>query len=1091
MGQLVLSYLRCAFLLLVASTSFAQTQLVKDINTTPLTEPATTELCPCGNRLFFVASTESGSELWRSNGAANGTVMIKDILKGSGSGALRSKILCNGSGKVFFWADDGIHGLELWISDGTEANTKMIKDVTEGRNTGVTTLGFLNGNAYFFADADGDGVWELWKTSGTEANTTLVTTIDLPSAPSAFTVITTSTHLLFNFNNSVTGNFELWSTDGTAANTGRVMESTYISGSTTAGNKAYFALSGENPTLWVSDGTQIGTYLFKELESGFINSLHPFGEKFLFSYFGETWISDGTDPGTTMLTTGGLDAGAVINDEFYGFGYDYFVGSLRLFTTDGTNVTTTELGGTLSDISIFGNIPVINENLVMPFYHEEIGQELGMVSKVELEPELSVQLVKEIKSGPEGSNPKTWAVLNGKVYFMADNGSNGFELWSTDGSSAGTYFVKDILKGNADGFKANKSNLFEANGKLHLLASSTLPSLGAENLYATQGTGATTSFLFNFESEVIFRGSIGDKVILQSMGDIYLFDPQSEDITFVKQMIDPALGYSYGYESYPSINGKIAFALRTYGGPTAEGNELWVSDGTEEGTTLLKDINPGTRDGVVETGIVLNNKLLFSGDDGVDGVELWITDLTTDGTQLVADINPGDANSNPRQLAPLANGKAIFLAEDATGGRELWITDGTSAGTMMVTDLTSGPTSSFIDNITSFGNFTLFTRFTSDAGWVLWKTDGTAAGTTLVKDLDSGNKRIHAAANFKHVGSKTYFSFNSSQSGEEVWVTDGTAGGTYVLDITPGIGSSNPSMFTDVKGLAYFKANNQLWRTTGTIEETLKVDNREPIEIRAIGDQIYFVAQATNTGKELYVTSFVKLAQNISIADIPTKVVGDAPFDIEASSTAGLPVLLSGTDEVQIIDGSATIVKAGTVLITATQEGNDIYEAAQATYSFCINPPRPAISTLTDIGSITLSSSSDDGNQWYLDDSQLTGAIEKTLQPEEAGTYVVEATIDGCTSQKSEGITVNITAVDPSEELVRCYPNPVQDELKIQATAGEVELSLIDANGRMVGSYRMSDGEEVIHSFRRDPPGFYVLKINHNSKTYFRKLIRQ
>src|SRR3954470_11899928 len=65
------------------------------------------------------------------------------------------------------------------------------------------------------------------------------------------------------------------------------------------------------------------------------------------------------------------------------------------------------------------------------------------------------------------------------------------------------------------------------------------------------------------------------------------------------------------------------------------GRELWRSDGTNEGTWLVKDINPDTANANVNDIVVSGNKIFFSADDGVHGQQLWVTDGTSDGTQLL------------------------------------------------------------------------------------------------------------------------------------------------------------------------------------------------------------------------------------------------------------------------------------------------------------------------------------------------------------------------------------------------------------------------------------------------------------------------
>src|SRR5262249_42773990 len=132
------------------------------------------------------------------------------------------------------------------------------------------------------------------------------------------------------------------------------------------------------------------------------------------------------------------------------------------------------------------------------------------------------------------------------------------------------------------------------------------------------------------------------------------------------------------------------------------GTELWKSDGTEAGTTMVKDINCGSDTGVYNADlqfINVNGTLFFVADDGLHGSELWKTDGTAAGTVMVADINPHTyfagwekyigAPSDPYSLTNV-NGTLFFTANDGTHHRKLWKTDGTAAGTVMVTDINPG-----------------------------------------------------------------------------------------------------------------------------------------------------------------------------------------------------------------------------------------------------------------------------------------------------------------------------------------------------------------------------------------------------------------
>ena len=168
---------------------------------------------------------------------------------------------------------------------------------------------------------------------------------------------------------------------------------------------------------------------------------------------------------------------------------------------------------------------------------------------------------------------------------------------------------------------------------------------------------------------------------------------------------------------------------------SGNGRELWSSDGSREGTRLVRDIRPGQRGGLHDSvGVTIDGVLLFTADDGELGVELWRTDGTPDGTHIVRDIRPGSDGSVPGSLTAF-DGELFFVADDGVHGRELWRSDGTEEGTELVADITIlGPTPCADDSylcddadepmpreLTVVGNALYFTADDGEHGTELWR----------------------------------------------------------------------------------------------------------------------------------------------------------------------------------------------------------------------------------------------------------------------------------------------------------------------------------------------------------------------------------
>ena len=243
-----------------------------------------------------------------------------------------------------------------------------------------------------------------------------------------------------------------------------------------------------------------------------------------------------------------------------------------------------------------------------------------------------------------------------------------------------------------------------------------------------------------------------------------------------------------------------------------------------------------------------------------------------------------------------------------------------------------------------------------------------------------------------------------------------------------------------------------------------------------------------------------KVDQTITFSPIPTKIFGDAPFNLAATSSSGLIVDYStSSDKVSLSGSRVTLTKPGSVTFKADQIGNNNFNAAPSvSQTFCINPAKPVISvTGLNSGTPVLTSSSSSGNQWYKNGVLLTDAVSNTLSPTNDGSYKVKVTIDNCASEFSVEQILIITGDVPSKSTYSefvVYPNPVKDNLTLSLAVfnsnSEVEVVLYDATGRIMDKvYRK--GSETVLSVSSYSTGNYTVKVSQQSKTYVAKFVKE
>jgi ELWxxDGT repeat protein len=880
------------------------------------------EIVKAGPFIYF-----SGATLHRTDGTPEGTVAVKNVVNGDGPHQPQRLTAVND--RIFFTAVNR-QGNELWVSNGTDAGTFMVKDIhLNNTTTSIFNLTASYGYVFFVAFDPSTG-YELWKSDGSSLGTTLVKDIspgndDNPlDAPTELTDYRNT--LYFSADDGTSR--KLWKTNGTPGGTSMVKdvdaENLHV-----VGNTLYFA--GYIPTrgyaLYKTDGSTDGTVIVKDdwpgTVSGDFKNFTTWGDTLYFTVNNQLWKSNGTQEGTTMVTDAftGIESLAVTESHLYFIGETAENGR-ELWRTNGTTAGTTLYHETAQDAEsrYLEQLTVIDDSV---FFTID-GMELWRMRGTE-----AIQI-----SGDGMIGPHNLTAIDDTLYFVASRlGGEAFsdndELWRTDGTEDGTLMLSGVDELTGD---ASPSSFTPTNTLLYFMANDQLLSL--PKVWRTDGTAAGTFDLGpTAGTEIVSAGTNDDVFFLKYDDDIgnelWKSDGTSVGTTLVK---DVNLGPGDAdLRDGLSVNGDTYLVLSD--GTT--GLELWMTDGTDAGTTLVKDIVAGPDGTAFGELAAFNNALYFVANDGASGSELWTTDGTAAGTKMLSDINPGSAGAQPHSLTVM-NSLLYFFANDEASGNALWRTDGTDAGTERVTDFTGG-NGVLTNALIVFDNALYF--FADDGtNTGLWKSDGTTANTVFIETFDVDEEGTSMAV----VNGKLFFNASDGIVGNELWLSDGAAAGTsLVKDIYTGPLSSNIKSFLIYNNALYFLAEDrftgyEVWKTDGVDCGAVRVTENDEIFPEALyqaNSTLIAPAKGGATGYELYYYNTSndpqvagKIQQIITFNDITPKVYGDV-FALDAVSSEATPIAFKSVNPslAEIAGSTVTIAGTGDLEIMAYQPGDNTH----------------------------------------------------------------------------------------------------------------------------------------------------------------------
>lgn len=626
----------------------------------------------------------------------------------------------------------------------------------------------------------------------------------------------------------------------------------------------------------------------------------------------------------------------------------------------------------------------------------------------------SQSLFMDIYPGSSTSAVDHFTVMpSGVMMFIARNATDGVELWQSDGSVAGTNMVKDIYPGSNPSYPLI---YHEYNGEIFFRANN---GTNGYELWKSDGTLAGTQMVVD-----TWPGS-SNAVPLTTNGFV--------------------IAEAGGLMVMPLSNGT-----------TANGTELYVSDGTAAGTVMLKDIYSGTGSSGPKDFIEIGNNVIFTAYeyDATTGTgtarELWITDGTSGGTNLIKDINPGVGSSTPQDLYKVGN-SVIFSADDGTNGRELWRSDGTLAGTYMIKDI--NPTgSSDPESFLKVGSNVLFFADDGVNGAELWKTDGTTAGTVMVMDINPGaGDSKYIIPYSKEMDGYYYFNGTDGVNGTEPWRSDGTAAGTHMIkDIRAGQYGSNPSGFFAHDGIVYMSAYDptdgfELWITDGInavqhMSFQAGVSCGCPADFTFFNNLIFFTADDGSTGREMW--------------------------SMDPTTIAILPV--------ELLDFQANALSNGQVLLewsTASELNNDYFVIERSKDGNNYEP----------ISKIMGNGTTQEVKRYETTDYQpLNG---KNLY------RIKQVDFDG-TAHYSHIAVVNLT----QSRHFSLGPNPVTNQLSVQLPLSDksTKIRLLNMAGQTLRSEFLPAGQrEWKIQLGSVSPGIYLIEVDQQGFIFREKFVKQ
>jgi hypothetical protein len=275
------------------------------------------------------------------------------------------------------------------------------------------------------------------------------------------------------------------------------------------------------------------------------------------------------------------------------------------------------------------------------------------------------------------------------------------------------------------------------------------------------------------------------------------------------------------------------------------------------------------------------------------------------------------------------------------------------------------------------------------------------------------------------------------------------------------------------------------------------------------------VIRASHPGNEQYFPVVAektivvqKAQQTIQVTPVAAKTYGDAPFEIAASSSAGLPIVFEiAAGPATVAGTTVTITGAGTISIRASQAGNENYESAVVEQIILVNKAAQtisfgAIAPKLKNETVTLSANASTGLpvgfSIVAGPATLTG---HSLKLNDEGLVTIQADQPGNDNYEAAPpvqqtiLVLGLDYLKPGIGLI-AYPNPTTGPLKVKFLKKKeraYSFLLIGRNGIIVASATVPAGSttnEVNFNISSVQNGLYFLHVSDGVEKAVRIIVK-